>query len=257
MDRSLLRLADGPCPLSFEAPRAHERAHDSGRRPASLAKAPGGLDPEWCPDSIGVAGSLVERFSKTRASPRPEFTETSVNVRGEVHAYLPPEHHRRLKLEAAARRVSLSQCVGECLGEYFALREEMATALETPDQTGGNRTAPRGHVRALRGRPGRDPWERGRPPRHVRPRGVARPVPDTRGAPAGPGPSSGEQPAAVHALAPGRGPDAPHLGAAGALAPGGSRARRRPHAEGATGPRGRRRSGDGPPVAPDGTGRPT
>jgi hypothetical protein len=57
-----------------------------------------------------------------------------VNVRGEVHAYLPPEHYRRLKLEAAARRVSLSQCVGDCLGEYFALREEMATALETPDQ---------------------------------------------------------------------------------------------------------------------------
>jgi hypothetical protein len=136
MDRSLLRLADGPCPLSFEAPRAHERAHDSGGRPASFAKAPRGLDPEWRPDSIGVAGFLVERFSKTRASPRPEFPERSVNVRGEVHAYLPPEHYRRLKLEAAARRVSLSQCVGECLGEYFALRQEMATALETPDQTG-------------------------------------------------------------------------------------------------------------------------
>jgi hypothetical protein len=97
-----------------------------------LAKAPRGLDPEWRPDSIGVAGSLVEPVSKTRASTRPEFTETSVNVRGEVHAYLPPEHHRRLKLEAAARRVSLSQCVADCLGEYFALRQEMATALETP-----------------------------------------------------------------------------------------------------------------------------
>ena len=50
-----------------------------------------------------------------------------MNVRGEVHAYLPPDHYRRLKLEAAARRVSLSQCVGDCLGEYFTLREEMAT----------------------------------------------------------------------------------------------------------------------------------
>jgi hypothetical protein len=77
-----------------------------------------------------------EEFVKIRASTRPEFPETVVNVRGEVHAYLPPEHYRRLKLEAAARRVSLSQCVGECLGEYFALREEMATALETPDQSG-------------------------------------------------------------------------------------------------------------------------
>jgi hypothetical protein len=83
-----------------------------------------------------VAGSLVERFSKTRASTRPEFTGTSVNVRGEVHAYLPPEQHRRLKLEAAARQVSLSQCVADCLGEYFALRQEMATALETPAQPG-------------------------------------------------------------------------------------------------------------------------
>jgi hypothetical protein len=34
-----------------------------------------------------------------------------MNVRGEVHAYLPPEHYRRLKLEAAARQVSLSLCV--------------------------------------------------------------------------------------------------------------------------------------------------
>jgi hypothetical protein len=59
-----------------------------------------------------------------------------VNVRGEVHAYLPPEHYRRLKLEAAARQVSLSLCVAQCLGEYFTLREEMATALETPTQPG-------------------------------------------------------------------------------------------------------------------------
>jgi hypothetical protein len=59
-----------------------------------------------------------------------------VNVRGEVHAYLPPEHYRRLKLEAAARQVSLSLCVAQCLGEYFSLRQEMATALEAevPEQ---------------------------------------------------------------------------------------------------------------------------
>jgi hypothetical protein len=59
-----------------------------------------------------------------------------VNVRGEVHAYLPPDHYRRLKLEAAARQVSLSLCVAQCLGEYFTLRQEMATALdaEVPEQ---------------------------------------------------------------------------------------------------------------------------
>ena len=59
-----------------------------------------------------------------------------MNVRGEVHAYLPPEHYRRLKLEAAARQVSLSLCVAQCLGEYFTLREEMGTALKTPTQPG-------------------------------------------------------------------------------------------------------------------------
>jgi hypothetical protein len=61
-----------------------------------------------------------------------------VNVRGEVHAYLVPEDYRRLRLEALARGVSLSRCAADCLGEYFALRREMATAIETetPDQAG-------------------------------------------------------------------------------------------------------------------------
>jgi hypothetical protein len=57
-----------------------------------------------------------------------------VNSRGEVHAYLLPEHYRRLQLEASARGVSLSRCAGDCLAEYFALRQEMATAFEAPHQ---------------------------------------------------------------------------------------------------------------------------
>jgi hypothetical protein len=32
--------------------------------------------------------------------------------------------------------VSLSRCAGDCLAEYFALRQEMAMAFETPDQAG-------------------------------------------------------------------------------------------------------------------------
>jgi hypothetical protein len=44
-------------------------------------------------------------------------------------------------LEALARGVSLSRCAGDCLAEYFALRQEMATAFETPDQ--GPATPPR------------------------------------------------------------------------------------------------------------------
>jgi hypothetical protein len=53
-----------------------------------------------------------------------------VNIRGEVHAYLAAEDYRRLRLEALARGVSLSRCAADCLAEYFALRQEMATALE-------------------------------------------------------------------------------------------------------------------------------
>jgi hypothetical protein len=61
-----------------------------------------------------------------------------MNVRGEVHTYLVPEDYRRLKLEALARGVSLSRCAADCLAEYFALRREMATALEaeTHEQLG-------------------------------------------------------------------------------------------------------------------------
>ena len=59
-----------------------------------------------------------------------------MNTRGEVHVYLAPEDYRRLRLEALARGVSLSKCAGDCLAEYFALRQEMATAFETPDQVG-------------------------------------------------------------------------------------------------------------------------
>ena len=53
-----------------------------------------------------------------------------MNIRGEVHAYLAAEDYRRLRLEALARGVSLSRCAADCLAEYFALRQEMATALE-------------------------------------------------------------------------------------------------------------------------------
>jgi hypothetical protein len=66
-----------------------------------------------------------------------------VNVRGEVHAYLAPEDYRRLRLEALARGVSLSRCAGDCLAEYFALRQEMATAFEMPPDQAGTLTPPR------------------------------------------------------------------------------------------------------------------
>ena len=39
-----------------------------------------------------------------------------------IHGRVDPGDHRALKLEAAARGVSMTACVGECLREYFALR---------------------------------------------------------------------------------------------------------------------------------------
>src|SRR5262245_16229655 len=67
------------------------------------------------------------------------FGTRQISVRersGEVHAYLLPEDYRRLRLEASARGVSRSRCAGDCLAEYFAQRQEMATALdvEVPEQ---------------------------------------------------------------------------------------------------------------------------
>lgn len=35
-----------------------------------------------------------------------------------------------------ARRSTISKCIADCLGEYFALRTELATAIETPGQAG-------------------------------------------------------------------------------------------------------------------------
>ena len=65
-----------------------------------------------------------------------------MNIRGEVHAYLVAEDYRQLRLEAAARGVSLSRCAADCLAEYFTLRQEMATAFEMPDRA-GTATPPR------------------------------------------------------------------------------------------------------------------
>ena len=42
----------------------------------------------------------------------------------------------RLQREAAARGATISKCTADCLREYFALRTELATAIETPGQPG-------------------------------------------------------------------------------------------------------------------------
>src|SRR3989442_380918 len=58
------------------------------------------------------------------------------HLRREVHSYLSPSDYRRLEQEAAARGASVSKCVSDCLGEYFALRVEMASVVAAPGQLG-------------------------------------------------------------------------------------------------------------------------
>jgi len=53
-----------------------------------------------------------------------------------IHGRVDPPDHRALQLEAAARGISMTACVGQCLREYFALRVEMASVVEAAGQPG-------------------------------------------------------------------------------------------------------------------------
>jgi len=57
-----------------------------------------------------------------------------------IHGRVDPADHRQLQQEAAARGISMIACVGECLREYFALRVEMASVVETPGKPGERHT---------------------------------------------------------------------------------------------------------------------
>ena len=57
-----------------------------------------------------------------------------------IRTHLSAEEQERLGKEATARGISISQCIRECLAEYFALRAEVATAFETPGRPGEPRT---------------------------------------------------------------------------------------------------------------------
>jgi hypothetical protein len=57
-------------------------------------------------------------------------------LRHAIYSYLPLADYRRLQQEAAARGVSLSRCVADCLREYLALKAEMAGAIEAPGALG-------------------------------------------------------------------------------------------------------------------------
>lgn len=57
-------------------------------------------------------------------------------TRRHVQAYIGTAEYWRLKREAAARGATISKCTADCLREYFALRTELATAIETPGEPG-------------------------------------------------------------------------------------------------------------------------
>ena len=57
-----------------------------------------------------------------------------------IHGRVDPADHRQLQQEAAARGISMTACVGECLREYFALRVEMASVVDNPGKPGERHT---------------------------------------------------------------------------------------------------------------------
>src|SRR5207237_4324881 len=56
--------------------------------------------------------------------------------RRHVQTYIGVTDYGRLQGEAAARNATISKCAADCLREYFALRAELATALETAGEPG-------------------------------------------------------------------------------------------------------------------------
>lgn len=57
-----------------------------------------------------------------------------------VSTRLASVEHRQLHQEAAARNVTVSACIADCLREYFTLRVEMASAVTAPGQPGERHT---------------------------------------------------------------------------------------------------------------------
>jgi hypothetical protein len=61
-------------------------------------------------------------------------------IRRTIYGKLEMPDFRHLKQEAAARGVTVTACVADCLREYFALRQEMATAVTTAGEPGARHT---------------------------------------------------------------------------------------------------------------------
>ena len=53
-----------------------------------------------------------------------------------VHGRVDPADHRLLKHEADTRGISQTKCVGDIIREYFALRKEMLSVINSPEAPG-------------------------------------------------------------------------------------------------------------------------
>src|SRR2546421_6590018 len=53
-----------------------------------------------------------------------------------VHGRVDPADHRLLRHEADARGISQTKCVGDIIREYFALRKEMLSVINSPEVPG-------------------------------------------------------------------------------------------------------------------------
>lgn len=53
-----------------------------------------------------------------------------------VHGRVDPADRRLLKREAERRGISVTKCVGDIIREYFALRKEMLSVINSPEAPG-------------------------------------------------------------------------------------------------------------------------
>ena len=59
-----------------------------------------------------------------------------------VHGRVDRGDHQLLKAEAAARQISMSKCVGDVIREYFALRKEMLSVINSTGPSGDGHLGP-------------------------------------------------------------------------------------------------------------------
>src|SRR4029453_10757615 len=101
-----------------------------------------------CSVGLVVASALSARGRRSGTRARRRYPMSRA-MRPPVRTHLDSDDQDRLDREASARGVSASQCLRDGLREYFALRAEVATALDGPGPTNGGDGAPTGLIHTL------------------------------------------------------------------------------------------------------------